>query len=219
MICLPPTIGPIYPSGDILKGIFYELKKYVSNPVSDDIVSLYSTTSQGDINSVVMWDGDWANEIGTNYLEIGFPHYHLFPRNYTLRSASQEWYYAKKWVVYGYNEDERDDQTKWTKLHEGSSSSSVYCGTEERCDGVRTNTFGINQIDPQTNFKYIRFVNIEPSGKNTHFITSGIDFYGYLSIEERISFHNHNICTIMYLIPRFRINNCFFVHISILFYH
>ena len=33
MTCLPETIGPIKPSGDQLKGIFYELKKIVVNPI------------------------------------------------------------------------------------------------------------------------------------------------------------------------------------------
>ena len=217
MTCLPPTIGPIKPSGDVLKGIFYELKKYVANPVSENIVTLYSTTSKGNIESVVMWNGDWATRIGTEYLEISFPKHYLFPTHYTLRSPSMSYYYPKKWIVYGYNsESDRSDQNKWVELHKGISSDSVFCGTQPDCDGQRTNTFQMYGLNKSTHFKFIRFVNVEHSSSNVHFVTSGIDFYGYLSIEDHISIQDNNKCTIVYIFPHFLLHYSQLTYIFIL---
>ena len=215
MTCLPETIGPIKPSGDQLKGIFYELKtKYVVNPISAKIVSLNGTTTYGDINSVILWNGDWASEFESDYIEISFPRHHLFPTNYTIKSPSEEWNYPKKWIVYGYNNElDRNDKNKWIKLHEGISSETVFCGTGERCDKQRTNTFPLSTVSKQTSFKYIRFVNVQPT-ENMHFVTAGIDFYGYLSINDYISI-KHCKCTKI-ISNFFLITHCFFVHISLL---
>ena len=213
MTCLPETIGPIKPTGDKLKGIFYELKtKYVDNPISDNIVSLNGTTSDGNINNVILWNGGWASSLYSDYLEISFPRHYLFPTHYTIKSPSQDWFYPKKWIVYGYNSElDRKDEDKWIKLHEGISSETIFCGTGSRCDKQRINTFPLNIANKQkTSFKFIRFINVEPT-ENMHFVTAGIDFYGYLSINDYISI-KHCKCT--KVISNFFLNtHCFFVHI------
>ena len=217
MSCLPETIGPVKPNGDELKGVINELKKYVSNPITDNIISFNASTYAGNINNVIMWDGDWASGLGSDYLEISFPRHNLIPTHYSIRSPETDgWYYQKKWSVYGYNsKSDRNNENLWVKLHDGESSEGVFCGTDEFCDDQRTNTFKMNDLTNKKSFKYIRFVNTQPSGSSTHFVTAGIDFYGYLTIDDRLPIMNYpNLCTNLLL--NFLLPDSLFVHIFLL---
>ena len=92
--------------------------------------------------------------------------------NYTIRSPLQNklWFYAKQWIVYGYNENERNDKSKWIKIHEGVSSEGVYCGSGTYCTTGVTFTFQFYELPEDTSFKYIRFVNIQQSTNKLYFI-------------------------------------------------
>ena len=187
MIALPNVLGPILPKGDTLDGIFSEIKKkYSSDPIEDGIVSLNATTSKGNLNYIIQWDGDWASEIGSNYLEIYFPNHFLFPSYYSLKSPKSDFYYQKEWIVYGFTDDTKSDKKQWSKIHEGISSENVFCGTETTCNGEKTNTFQMNTFFPPKGFKYIRFETTVGSNENVHFVSSGIDFYGFLTTENKL---------------------------------
>ena len=198
---LPNVLGPILPKGDTLEGLFYEIKtNYSENPIEDRIVLLNSSIFDGNINNVILWKGDWASGINSSSLEMYFPLHYVFLTNYTMRSPlnhNATWYYQKEWRVYGYNEDTRADPNKWTILHEGESSDTVFCGTEKFCNYQMTNTFQTNPIFSTIGFKYIRFETTVPSGRNIHFITSGIDLYGVLNIDKKYPYPQR-MCTFFY---------------------
>ena len=73
----------------------------------------------------------------------------------------------------------------------------------------------MNDLTNKQSFKYIRFVNTQPSGSSMHFVTAGIDFYGYLTIDDRLPIMNYpNICTNLLL--NFLLPDSLFVHIFLL---
>ena len=186
MTCLPEVIGPVFPSpeGDKLEGLFSLIKTYNADPISANIVKLEGTALPGSsINNVVLWKGDYATGQYHNEFVISFPNHYIFPTNYTIEPpARTDWCYQEKWEVYGYNVGESEDHSKWTKLHEGESTDEILCGTGLFCVPKGISSFPLKTFNPPKSFQYIKFIATESTCAN-HFVTRGIDFYGYLTFQ------------------------------------
>jgi hypothetical protein len=198
---------------DPFGGIISKIKKYSNNPIADNIVVPSAvTTPYGNCNYTVNWDGDFATMEGSNaYLIIQFPGKYLFPTHYTIRGVKTNyWAYPKTWKVFGYNKGEENDSNRWTLLAFNESTVNTYCGNETRCITTRRSTI-FSMIPTNKGFEYIRFVAITCSGTYLHFTTSGIEFFGILSVSSSPN-RNPFRCTIYNC---FRIDSVFVNSFSI----
>jgi hypothetical protein len=178
---------------DPFGGIINEIKKYSNNPITDKIVIPTALPSSwGNCNYTVNWNGDFASlDRNDAYLIIRFPGRYLFPTHYTIRGVSaSRWHYAKTWKVFGYNKGEENDSNSWTLLAYNESTSDTYCGNAEWCITTRKSTI-FSMIPTNKGFEYIRFVAITGYTAINRITTSGIEFFGTLSVNSNL---NGNPC-------------------------
>ena len=189
MTWLPEVIGPVFPTGDghQLAGILNVIKTtYTNDPLSENIVKVEASALPGTLlNNIITWNGDFATNYDANSVIISFPNRHLFPTNYSLKPpTATNFCYQKKWSVYGYNEGESGDQSKWTKLHDGESTDNIFCGTGQHCVSKGISTYPLQTFKVPRSFQYIKFISTESSCYE-HFSTGGIDIYGWLTFDNR----------------------------------
>ena len=173
------NVRNIRPNGNTLSGIFYEVMKIFSDPISSKIFSLEGPTLYGTLNYLVTGKGDWASAQGSKYFEISFNTGFIFPTHYTMRGANSEWCYQKEWEIYGYNALEKSDSKKWTLLGKNTDEATSKCSNGSLCAGKGITTFPLSYTG-KIGFQYIRFVATE-SSCGPHIVSSGVDFYGSLT--------------------------------------
>ena len=193
------------PSGNNLNGIIYSLKNKfnIANPIDDGIIVPSGTTTESRSsnieNTIVGWsESCWAtvNTDPNPFYQIYFPKHWLLVSGYSLRGCSL-WSYPKKWKVFGFNEENKNNESKWDELGENSSTSSQpFCYTTSTyCD---TN-FAVGTFTTKiTNkfYQYIRFVSTQSSyTNNPRFILSGFDIFGTLSLTKSNALPRRTICT------------------------
>lgn len=171
---------------DPLDGIINKIKKYSSNPIDDNLVVPSAVTSKfGVCNSTVTWDGNFATNDGNPYLTIRFPDRYLFPTHYTIRGTSVNYEFQKTWDVHGYNKGEDDDSSKWTLLASNESTFDTFCSNGANCITTKRSTV-FSMIPTKKGFEYIRFTATSTLGSVIHFTTSGIEFFGSLSVYNKM---------------------------------
>ena len=185
------NIRNIKPSGNTLNGIFHEILKKISDPVTKGFFSIVGPTLCGSLSYLVNGAGDWASSQGSSYFEISFGERVLFPTHYSIRGAlNHSWCYQTAWEVYGYNISDRDNETKWTKLGKNYDKPTSACSNESLCAGKGTSTFSLSNPN-RKGFQYIRFIATE-STCYSHIVSSGVDFYG--SLISNINYGNERTC-------------------------
>ena len=169
-------------NGAPFEGIINEIKKYSSDPISENIVVPSSSGNSAGHNCAVTWAGVWSSMPGAAnaFLEIRFPGRFLFATHYTIRGCSDSCIYQKKWILFGFNSNEVSDASKWTTLAENESTADTFCGSSSTCSGGKESTiFSIKPINK--GFEYVRFKTTASSSSSIYFITSAIEFFGRLS--------------------------------------
>ena len=195
----------VEPNGNALNGIIYEIKsRYDPNPITSGVIKPSSegtdSSSETDIsNTIVEWEKScWLSLTSSQkpFYQVYFPKRWIQITGYSLRGCSK-WAYPKKWKVYGFNEENKNDQSKWDELGDNvSTSSQPYCYTNS--DTCTTNyavgTFTTKKMNKF--YQYIRFVSTQ-SSQTTYprFVLSGLDVFGTLSLTKSLMLPRKTICT------------------------
>ena len=201
-----PSVIGIEPNGNGLNGIIYSLKNNygITNPIESGIIELTSTQSySGSIENTIV---GWEKVCWVTYLNYSNPYYQVyFPKGrieisgYSLRGCGEGWFYPKKWKVFGFNDDDKNDESKWDELGENfSTSSQPYCyTTNTNCiTNYEVTTFTTKKMNKL--YRYIRFVSTESSCSTdfSRFILSGFDIFGVLYFDDLKYFNRYyNGCT------------------------
>lgn len=175
---LPNTIYA-YDLGNPLGGIISKIKKYSNDPISDNLIATQALVSSwGKCSYAVTWNGNFAS---VNSATDAY----LFPKYYTIRGVSvTDYSYAKTWTVHGYNRGEENDSRKWTLLANNISTANTYCGNGASCISTQKSTI-FSMIPTNKGFEFIRFRATSSYSPYIHFTTSGIEFFGSLSINKK----------------------------------
>ena len=194
------------PNGNALNWIIYKLKNNhnIPNPIQSGYIipsSIGSDSSYANIdNTIVDWSKSCWVSVDTNpnpFYQVYFPKNWIHITGYSLRSCHIGLCYPKKWKVYGFNEDNKNDQSKWDELGENiSTSSQPYCYTTS--GNCNTNYAVGTFTTKKTNnvYQYIRFVLTKSSCSSiSRFILSGFDVFGTLSSTRLFMFPRKTICT------------------------
>ena len=194
-------------NGNGLNGIIYSLKNTygITSPVDSGIVIPSGTEtnskSENINNTIAGWKESCWVSVGTYsnpFYQVYFPMHWISITGYSLRSCSESWTYPKIWKVYGFNDDNKNqDESKWDVLGENTSTASQpYCYTSsDTCStGFQVGTF-TTKITGKS-YKYLRFVLTEPSRSSLpRFVTSGFDVFGTLSSSKMSFNRRRTICT------------------------
>jgi hypothetical protein len=176
-------------NGNKLNGIIYSLKTIyqITNPIKRGLIVPSATdTDKGNINNtIVEWvKTQWYTSISTSglYYQVYFPIGSIEVTGYSLRGSSGA-YYPKTWKVFGFNEDNKNDESSWDVLGENTSTASQpYCyTTSDNCNSYDVGTFTVKITNKF--YKYVRFVmtNGSTSFGIGRFQLSGFDIFGVLS--------------------------------------
>lgn len=212
------TIGPIDPKGDSLTGIIYTLVNTwnVSNPIEKNIIiPSSSTTTNGNINDTILWNTNmWRSYLlkGNDvFLQFEFPNGFIYPTGYSIRGIlpSDTHVYQEEWTLFGFNDGEENDVSKWDILAQNSSSEKNFCGGNYYCtSGLQVYTYLINPTSK--GFRYLRWKDTACQSTLGYlaFAASGVDIYGTL-VTTRLQKNNKIRCTCKN-IPKYS-NNLFIV--------
>ena len=177
------------PSGNVLTGIVYSLKNTygISDPIEKGIIVLSSTeTANGNISdTIVSWTTSpcWAtvNTKPNPFYQVSFPKGSIDVSGYFLRGCGTGFVYPKAWRVYGFNEDNKNNEESWDVLGDNySASSQPYCYTSyDVCKSFDTGTFTVKKTNRY--YKYVRLVQTQSSRNGEYrFVVTGFDIYGTL---------------------------------------
>ena len=171
-----------HPIGNSMDGIINKTKNHGVNPLSIIKSSYFGPEKNGNPNMLVTGGNFQCYGGKTAWVEFKFVNYLYFPTYYTLRGVSTAWTYSRGWDVYGYNEENKNDESKWDIIGHGTSCAN-YCGT-----GFTTTTdmkYATYPIDNEESkeYKYIRW-NVTEGSTSSYltFSASAIELFGKLSI-------------------------------------
>ena len=183
---LPDVIGPISPNGDDMNGIIYTIRQTISDPISSGIIKATGTGSSNPNNVVLSSSSSYwgsSNSIGS-YIQFEFINRHLKPTHYSFRGCLGLCF-AKTWKLFGFNDGEENDDSKWILLGDNASSGSSYCEPRsgEGCGNENVGTFSV--LPTNIGFRYFRWTLKECScSGNYHMTYRGIDLFGTLSTNQ-----------------------------------
>ena len=182
------------PHGNGLNGIIYTLMNNfgVSKPYEKGLIIPTGTENEPGYLTIGNTIDDWNNAcwttVNTNsnpFYQVFFPKHSILISGYSLRSCNGVCY-PKKWKVYGFNEENKNEESKWDEIGENSSTSSQpYCYTSsDTCDtNFAVGTFTTKKTNKP--YRYIRFVLSQPSRTTSpRFTISGFDVFGTLSLSK-----------------------------------
>lgn len=189
-----PKVIYAYDTSDPLGGIISKIKKYSNDPISDNLVATQAINSAwGQCKYAVTWEGNFASVDSSTdaYLIIQFPGRYLFPSYYTIRGVSTAYNYQLAWTVHGYNRGEESDPKKWTLLGDNVSTATTFCSNGSKCITTKKSTI-FSMIPTNKGFEFIRFKTTSGTSSTYHFTTSGIEFFGSLSINKKFHYNSVN---------------------------
>ena len=178
---------------DPFNGIIAKVKNYYTDPITNGVIAVESKSSNH--NRVVTWDSEWTSASNADaYFVIKFPGRYLKLTHYTIKGiTNNNWVYQKKWIVYGYNSEQSEND--WKILAQNESTTKTFCGSGT--SRIKTGKPTIFSVIPQNEgFESIRFKVTEGSSGTPVFITSGIEFFGQLSTTNSFRAPRKTICFI-----------------------
>ena len=191
---LPSIVGPKNPTGNTLSGIINEIhtRYNIDNPVSKGIIKATSSSGSiaGSVNTIANWDQTYFRIYSSSsvYVQMQFINRYIFPTAYSFRGVipSDQYCYAKKWKVLGFNKEEENSPSMWSTLDEDASTSGSYCGTSTHCSGRNNETFLLKNVNK--GYQCIRWTPSSSSCGNSdmYFAASAIEVYGTLSTSKSI---------------------------------
>ena len=203
---LPNRIGPIFDSGDELKGIIYTLRtRYkIDDPMSSHIVVPQSYGQElSDIRTLIFWNASkWRTGMHSDaWVQLTFPNRKIIPTAYSLKSITGGLTYAHSWKVYGFNSYESYySESHWDVISENTENDNpAFCAKKSNggmCDDTTVATFKMsnaNKISPK-GYDTIRWKLITPKIENNpRFSTAALEVYGTLITPGSCSKHNYII--------------------------
>ena len=196
----------VEPNGNDLNGIIYYIKSTlnIADPISEGIVTPSGTEALSSYtnidNTIVGWSKTCWITVSTSsnpFYQVYFPKHWIRITGYSLRSCDNGFNYPKKWKVYGFSEENKNEESQWDELGENTSTADQpYCyTTSTSCYGeYKVGTFTTKKMNKF--YKYIRFVLSQASSSSYPcFQLSGFDIFGTLSSSKLNVFPRRTICT------------------------
>ena len=172
----------VQPIGNSMDGIVNKLKNLSINPLN--IIEPVSSRTYPKTHPEII-SKDKEEQVcctSTAWILFTFKRYLIFPTYYSLREGvATSHSYSKQWTLFGFNEDNKNEENKWDVLGTYENSEE-YCGNSTGCkQRGYIKTFPI-KTDKMKGYKYIK-LNIT-AGSHTDYISYfsyGFDFFGKLS--------------------------------------
>ena len=169
------------PNGDSMDGIIKKIKDQNANPL-DFIATSYNGPQTNGYSDYLVTSGDFQCYGGQiAWVQYRFLNYLYYPTYYTLKEVSVKWTYSRNWTVFGFNEYNKNDESKWDIIGNGSSCDD-YCGYNEY--GTYSGNYKTYQVNnnKRKGYNYIRW-NVTKGSYKTYktFSASAIELFGVLS--------------------------------------
>ena len=183
------VVNIIPPAINSLDGIFQSIKNRGLNMFNFVEIQYFGKYINGVRDNLLTREGDFTCYSGDiSWVQLHFKrNYYIYPKYYTFRGIfSSGWSYQRSWDVFGFNEDNKDNEKTWDKLGQGKSCDD-FCGTSSSiCSGSKYATFALDDSnrDFEKGYKYLRWnVTLGSVSQYTTFAASAIELFGDLSFK------------------------------------
>ena len=153
------------------EGLIKKLKESGVNPLF--VIKLSSNgTVSGSIENVLTHNGDFhvRNTVGP-WFQLKFKKHLFYPTGYAIKGGVNTWTFSRKWTIFGFNEENKDDESKFDILGTYENTGNTISGYVQ---------YQIEN-DDMKEYKYIRIKStLGNYNEYISFHTGGIELYGRL---------------------------------------
>ena len=181
------------PQSNSIDGIFTKIKNSGRNPLFFiNVSNVDGCITLQKPEYIVLGTNDFQTYGSVANILFDFKKFLIIPTNYTFRgTTSYHWSYQTEWEVFGFNEYNKNDKEKWTKLGKRKSQGTNFCGTDTFCS--QTGEYATFSVDnpKRLAFRYIKFVTINLSfPPNIVFSVKFLEMFGKLAYSHTFNYQN-----------------------------